>query len=113
MEFMERHHCALSRNTRGKQLLVRNLPIALLKKLDWGGKDRPPGIISRRDRNMAPAEKTPEPWPPSLTARSTAHSATAQPEGGAQDIDPREWAGHSERIFLTKPKIRPRGGLNQ
>lgn len=27
---MERHHCDLSRNTGGKQLLVRNLPITLL-----------------------------------------------------------------------------------
>jgi hypothetical protein len=34
-----------------------------------------------------------------------------QPEGGAQDIDPREWAGHSEGIFLTKPEIRPRGRI--
>jgi hypothetical protein len=85
---MERHHRALSINTRGKQLLVRNLPIALLKKLSRGGKDRPPGIILRRDRNMVPVEKTPEPWPPSLTGRTTAHSTTAQPEGDAQDIDP-------------------------
>ena len=58
------------------------------KKLGRGGKDRPPGIILRRDPNMVPTKKTPEPWPPSLTGRSTAHSATAQPEGGAQDIDP-------------------------
>ena len=34
------------------------------KKLGRGGKDRPPGIILRRDRNMVPAEKIPEPWPP-------------------------------------------------
>jgi hypothetical protein len=41
---------------------------------------------------------------PSLGA-ITAHSAMAQPEGGAQDIT-RERVGHNERIFLTKPKIR-------
>jgi hypothetical protein len=44
--------------------------------------------------------------------RSTAHSTTAQPKGGAQDIDHRERAGHGEGIFLTKPEIRPLGGLN-
>jgi hypothetical protein len=60
---------------------------------------------------MVPVEKTPEPWPPSLTGRSIAHSAMAQLEGGTQDIDPRERAGHNE-FFLTKPEIRPRGGLN-
>jgi hypothetical protein len=31
------------------------------KKLGWGGKDRPPSIILRRDRKMVPTEKTPEP----------------------------------------------------
>jgi hypothetical protein len=31
------------------------------KKLDRGGKDHPPGIILRRDRNVVPAEKIPEP----------------------------------------------------
>jgi hypothetical protein len=67
--------------------------LALKKKLDRRGKDRPPGIILR-DRNMVPAEKTLEPGPPSLMVRSTAHSATAQPEGGVQDIDPRERLSH-------------------
>jgi hypothetical protein len=33
-------------------------------KLGRGGQDRPPGIILRRDRNMVPAEKIPESWPP-------------------------------------------------
>jgi hypothetical protein len=45
---------------------------------------------------MVPAEKIPEPWPPITNgSASTVHSATAQPEGGAQD---------SEGIFLTKPE---------
>jgi hypothetical protein len=62
---------------------------------------------------MAPAEKTPEPPPPpSLTGQSTAHSATAQLEGSAQDSDPRERVGHSEGIFLTKPEICPQGRSN-
>jgi hypothetical protein len=61
---------------------------------------------------MVLAEKTPNPGLPSLTGQSTAHSATAQPRDGAQDIDPREQAGHNERIFLTKPETRPRGGSN-
>jgi hypothetical protein len=34
-----------------------------LKKLGQGGKNRPPDIILR-DRNMVPAKKIPEPWPP-------------------------------------------------
>jgi hypothetical protein len=40
------------------------------KKLGRGGKDRPPGIILRRDRNMVPAEKIPEPWPPITSGSS-------------------------------------------
>jgi hypothetical protein len=38
--------------------------ISRLKKLGRGGKDRPPGIILRKDQNMIPAEKILEPWPP-------------------------------------------------
>jgi hypothetical protein len=57
---------------------------------------------------MVPAEpKLPNPAPPSQRA-VIAHSATAQPEGGAQDV-PQEQAGHNEGIFLTKPKIRLEG----
>jgi hypothetical protein len=61
---------------------------------------------------MVLAEKTPESCPPSLTGRSTAHSATTQPEGGAQDSDLWERAGHNEENFLTKPKIRSGGRSN-
>jgi hypothetical protein len=64
---------------------------------------------------MVLAKKIPEPWPP-ITNGSTSivHSATAQPEGGAQDIATRERMGHSEGILLTKPEnslligIKPR-----
>jgi hypothetical protein len=56
---------------------------------------------------MVPTEKTLKPCLPSLTGRSTAHSATTQPEGGAQDTDPGERVGHNE-VFLTKYEIRPR-----
>jgi hypothetical protein len=66
------------------------------------GKDRPPGIILRRDLNMVPAEKITKPWPP-ITSGPSGHSATAQPEGGEQDVT-RERAGHNEGIFLTKPE---------
>jgi hypothetical protein len=57
---------------------------------------------------MMLAEKIPEPWPP-VTNRpaSTVHSATAQPEGDAQDIVTRERMRHSKRIFLTKPENSP------
>ena len=62
---------------------------------------------------MVPAEKIPEPWPPITNgSASTVHSATAQPEGGAQDIVTRERMGHSEGIFLTSLKIRSRGESN-
>jgi hypothetical protein len=49
---------------------------------------------------MVPDEKILKPWPP-ITSRPspvTTHSATAQPEGGAQDVT-REWAKHGEGIF--------------
>jgi hypothetical protein len=40
---------------------------------------------------MVPTEKIPEPWPPITNgSASTVHSATAQPEGDAQDIVTRE-----------------------
>jgi hypothetical protein len=61
---------------------------------------------------MVPAEKIPEPWPPITNGpTSTVHSATVQPEGGAQDIVTRERMGHNERIFLTKPKNLPPRGI--
>jgi hypothetical protein len=83
------------------------------KKLGRGGKDRPPGIKLRRDRNNGPGRENPRTLAP-ITNRSasTVHSATAQPEGGAQDIVTRERMGHSEGIFLTKPEIRSRGESN-
>ena len=52
---------------------------------------------------MVPTENTLKPWPPitnGVMGRSTAHSAMAQPEGGAQNIDPREWAGHDKGSFF-------------
>jgi hypothetical protein len=49
---------------------------------------------------MVPAKKIPEPWPPITNEpASTVHSATTQPEGGAQDTITRERVGHSEGIF--------------
>jgi hypothetical protein len=61
---------------------------------------------------MVPAEKIPEPWLPITNGpASTIHSATAQPEGGAQDIVTRERMGHSEGIFLTKPENSLPGGI--
>jgi hypothetical protein len=47
---------------------------------------------------------------PSLTGQSIAHSATAQPDGDAQDIDPRERVGHNEGIFFNQARnSSPRG----
>jgi hypothetical protein len=87
--------------------------VACIKKLGRGGKDRPPGIKLRRDRNNGPGRENPRTLAP-ITNRpaSTVHSATAQPEGGAQDIVTRERMGYSEGIFLTKPEIRSRGESN-
>jgi hypothetical protein len=59
---------------------------------------------------MVPAKKTPEPWPSSLMGRSTAHSATVQPEGGAQDIDPREGRG-TARGFFNQTRNSPLRGI--
>jgi hypothetical protein len=52
---------------------------------------------------MVPAKKILEPWPPITNGpASTVHSATAQPEGGAQDIATRERMGHNEGIFFNQ-----------
>jgi hypothetical protein len=74
---------------------------------------RPPSqyYIKKRLKH-GPVRKKPRTLPPALTGRSTGHSATAQTEGGAQDIDPRDRAGHNEGIILTKPEIRPRERSN-
>jgi hypothetical protein len=76
------------------------------KKLGRGGKDRPPGIpYKKRPKQWSRPRKSPNLGPPITNGpASTVHSATAQPEGGAQDIVPRERTGHSEGIFLTKPE---------
>jgi hypothetical protein len=59
---------------------------------------------------MVPAEKIPEPWPPSLASRHRPlYNGPA--EGWRAGRNPGV-VGHSEGIFLTKPKIRPRGGSN-
>jgi hypothetical protein len=60
---------------------------------------------------MVLVEKIPELWPPITNGPvSTVHSTTAQPEGGAQNIVTRDRMGHSEGIFLTKPKNSPPEG---
>jgi hypothetical protein len=61
---------------------------------------------------MIPAEKIPEQCRPITSgSASTFHSATAQPEGGAQDIVIREQMGHNEEIFLTKSENSPPRGI--
>jgi hypothetical protein len=64
---------------------------------------------------MVPAEKIPEPWPPITNGpTSTVHSATAQPERGAQDIITRERMGHSEGIFFNPAwKFAPKENQTQ
>jgi hypothetical protein len=69
----------------------------------------------RRDRNNGPGRGNPRTLAPITNgSASTVHSATAQPEGGTQDIATRERMGHNEGIFLTKPKNSlPRGNRTQ
>jgi hypothetical protein len=84
---------------------------AKLKKLGRGRKDRPPGIIQRRDRNNGPAVKNPRNLPPITNGpMSTVHSAMAQLEGGTQDIVARERMGYNGVIFLNQAgKFAPEG----
>jgi hypothetical protein len=69
------------------------------------GKTTLPVFHIRRDRNNGSSRKNTRTLS-SITnqSASTIHSATAQPEGGAQDIATRERTGHSEEIFSTKPE---------
>jgi hypothetical protein len=81
------------------------------KKLDQEGKDRPPDIILRRDRNMVSAEKIPGPCP-SITNGPINCPLCNGPVGGwcAGYRSPK--ADRTQRargFFLTKPEIRPWG----
>jgi hypothetical protein len=90
-------------------------PFDLNNLYSKNSKDRPPGIILRKDRNIIPAEKTPKSWPPSLTGRSTVHSATAQTNGGGvvRRILIPESGGAQQSDFLTKPGLHPRGSKSE
>jgi hypothetical protein len=80
------------------------------KKLDRGGKDRPPGIILRRDQNMVPAKKIPEPWPPSLAGHH--RPLCTCPAGGWRAGRNPGAGGAQQGGGLTNPEINPRGGSN-
>jgi hypothetical protein len=54
---------------------------------------------------MVPVEN-----PPGTMAPITTHSATAQPEGGVQDVT-RERAGHNERNFFNQARNSPPRGI--
>ena len=84
------------------------------KNLAGEGKTALPVFHIRRDRNNGPGRENPRTLAPITNGpASTVHSATAQPEGGAQDIVTRVRMGHSEGIFLTKPENSLPGGSNQ
>jgi hypothetical protein len=51
-----------------------------VKKLGLGGKDRPPGTILRKDRNMVPIEKIHGPWLPITSGPSP--PTLQRPAGG-------------------------------
>jgi hypothetical protein len=81
------------------------------KKLIRGGKNRPPDIILRRDRNMVPTEKIPKPCPPITSGPSL--STLQRPSRRVARRTYNSGAGGAQRgNFLTKPEIHPRGGLN-
>jgi hypothetical protein len=59
---------------------------------------------------MVLAEKIPEPWSPSLAGR---HRPLCNGSAGGWRAGRNPGAcGAQRRDFLTKPKIRPRGGWN-
>jgi hypothetical protein len=76
----------------------------LIRKNSAGeGKTALPVFHIRRDRNNSPGrENLRTPAPITNGSASTVHFATAQPEGSAHDIVPRERMGHSEGIFFNQ-----------
>jgi hypothetical protein len=81
-----------------------------IKKLGREAKDRPPGIILRRDRNMVPTEKTPEPWPPITNRPINCPLRNGLPGGWRAGYRSLRAGGAQRGDFFTKPEIRPRGG---
>jgi hypothetical protein len=81
------------------------------KKLGREGKDLPPNIILIRDQNIVLAEKIPEPCSPSLAGRY--RPLCNGPAGGWRIGRNPGVDGAQRGDFLTKPKIRARGGSNQ
>jgi hypothetical protein len=68
-------------------------------------KNRPPSIpYKKRLKQWFQPRKFPNPGPITDEPASTVHSATAQPEGVAQDIVTRERMEHNNEIFLIKPE---------
>jgi hypothetical protein len=80
-----------------------------LKKLRRGGKDRPPGIILRRDRNMVPTEKILEPWPPSLAG---CHRPLCNSPAGGWRAGRNPGAGEAHRWdFFNQARNSPPRGI--
>jgi hypothetical protein len=65
-------------------------------------------IILRRDQNMVPAEKIPEPWPPSLAGR---HRPLCNGPAGGWRAGRNSGAGRAQRgdFFNQAKKSPPRG----
>jgi hypothetical protein len=78
-----------------------------IKKLGWGGKDRPLGIILRRDQNIVSAKKIPKSWPPSLAGHHRP-LCNGPPEGWCVGRNP-EAGGALRGDFLTNQKFASEG----
>ncbi|ONM14768.1 Pleckstrin homology (PH) domain superfamily protein [Zea mays] len=91
-----------------KQFYWQHLITKIYKKLGQGGKDRPPDIILRRDRNMVP-EKASEPWSSITNGLINCPLCNGPVGGWRAGYRSRERAGHSEDFFNQSQNSPLRG----
>jgi hypothetical protein len=78
------------------------------KKFGRGGKDRPPGIILRRDRNMVPVEKILEPCPPPSLAERHRPLCNSPASGWRAGHNPEAGGGGgTTRVFFNQARNLP------
>jgi hypothetical protein len=88
----------------------KNQPGAYIKKLGRGGKDRPPAIILRIDRNMVPAEKPSKPWSPITNESSPLPTLQRPNQKVARMISiPESGRGTTTGFFNQARNSSPRG----
>jgi hypothetical protein len=92
--------------------LAKFLFLRSQKKLGRGGEDRPPGIILRRDRNMVPAKKIPEPSPPPPPTLAGRHRPLCNgPTGGWRAGRNPGAGGAQRRDFFNQARNSPPRGI--